>query len=620
MCDKLLISDIKKILEFVFQNKNSAFFYSPLMKGEEVCYLFKTPNESITCDDSETIINTLNTVEELSKTHEAAYGLISYEAGYSFEEKLTPLFDKKQQIFISFHFFDNTEVFEIPTKDIDFRSLESLLNENSFDISNLKLNESQSEYENKINTIKKEIAKGNTYQVNYTLKAKFNYDGKLPLLIAQLLFKQSASYTSVINNGDDFIISFSPELFFKTEEDRIISKPMKGTIKRGVSLDDDFERSEQLKNSKKDRAENIMIVDLLRNDIGKLSKFNSVRTKSLFEIEKYETLFQMTSTVSGKLSKKSFAEIIANLYPCGSITGAPKIKTMEIINSLEKESRGFYTGTIGMIRNNDFTFNIPIRTVTLNTKNKTGELGLGSGIVWDSNPKSEFDEVKLKSKFLTQKIDYFELIETMLIEDGEVFLRENHINRLKKTAKYFLFYFDETKLRELLYTIITGLDNTIKFKLRLLLTKWGELKYNIEQITNTTLLGRIVVSNKRIDSKNRFQYFKTTNRELYNSEYQYWRGQGFDDVIFLNERDEITEGAITNIMISDNDKLYTPPIDSGLLNGCYRGHLLITEKNISEKVLSINDLISAKKLFVFNSVRKRMKINEIIINGKSYFY
>lgn len=613
-----MILDIVEILDYVTANENSAFFYTPLIKGNELSYLFKKNSKSVFCKNHESIAESLLEIEELSKEYDFAYGSISYETGYLFEERLKQLLNNEDEKYISFHFFKADEVEILPTKEILFKNINKILLPNNFNISSLKLNESQTDYEAKIRKIKKYISEGDTYQVNYTLKSKFNYDGEVSSFIAQLLFNQSASYTSIINEKENFIISISPELFFKTEGNKIISKPMKGTIQRGKNIDDDFSKGEQLKNSKKDKAENIMIVDLLRNDIGKLSKFSSVKAKPLFEIEKYETLYQMTSTVSGELIDKSFSKIITNLFPCGSITGAPKIRTMEIINELEKEKRGIYTGTIGIIKNNDFTFNIPIRTITLNKFSNNGELGLGSGIVWDSDPISEFEEVKLKSEFLTNSKNYFELIETMLVDEGAIYLLENHINRLKKSAEYFLFKFDESKLRELLYAILKGLNNKNKYKLRLLLTKWGEVKYNLEQILPSEPAGRIVVSNKRIDSNNKFIYFKTTNRTLYNSELAKWSKAGFDDVVFRNEKDEITEGARTNIMISKGGKLFTPPISAGLLNGCHRGNMLSSNKNLSEKNLFVDDIINADKVYIFNSVRKEIIIKEISYNGKLY--
>lgn len=608
-----MITDIIKILEFVTKNAESAFFYTPLINGNEISYLFKKSHESVICKNLNDLNKSLELIDEFSNKYDFAYGSIPYETGYFFEEKLKSLFKNNEGQFLSFYFFYKNEVEVIPTKNIDFRNINKLFNETNFVINKMGLNESQKEYEAKIERIKKYISKGDTYQVNYTLKAKFDYSGEVKKFIAQLIFKQSASYTSIINEKNNFIISVSPELFFKTEGDKIISKPMKGTIKRGNNYEKDSGQIKYLRNSEKDKAENIMIVDLLRNDFGKLSKYSSIKAEPLFEIEKYETLYQMTSTVTGELKNKSFAEIIKNLFPCGSITGAPKIRTMEIINELEKEKRGVYTGTIGIINKKDFIFNIPIRTITLSKLTNKGEIGLGSGVVWDSNPKTEFEEVKLKSEFLANPTNYFELIETMLIELGEIFLLENHISRLKKSAEYFIFYFDETKLRELLESIVTGLNPHLKFKLKLLLTKWGELKYNFEQIFEFKNFGRILISDKPIDSNNKFQYFKSTYRELYNSELKKWQKEGFDDVIFLNENGKVVEGAITNIMISNKNGFITPPIEDGLLNGCYREYLLSKENNIVEKSFDLSELLKAQKALIFNSVKKEILITDVVL-------
>jgi len=605
--------DITEILNKVKSNIGSSFFYTPFKNENSQSYIFDVPQKTIICKNQENIESTLKEIDELSKVYKYAYGFITYEVGYYFEEKLKPLSKQSEEKLISFNFYDADNVIVIPSEEISFKNIKSLLDSKNFSVNNLKLNETQSEYEKNIEEIKRLISVGDTYQVNYTLKSKFNFSGDISSFIASLIFNQSAEYSAFINDENNYIISISPELFFKTEGNKIISKPMKGTTKRGINIDDDFTIRSMLERSKKDKAENIMIVDLLRNDIGKISEFNTIKAKPLFEIEKYETLFQMTSTVSGILKEKSFSSIIENLFPCGSITGAPKIRTMEIINKLEKDRRGIYTGTIGLIDNGDFNFNIPIRTISINKDNGKGQIGIGSGIVWDSKPADEFEEAKLKSHFLAKPTNYFNLIETMLVEDGEIFLLENHINRLRKSAEYFLFHFDESRLRELLYTIVVGLNNEINFRLKLLLTKWGELKYSLEQIADTKTYGKIVISDQRVNSNNPFQYFKTTNRELYNSQLAKWSKKGFDDVIFQNENGEITEGAITNIMISKNDMLFTPPIASGLLNGCYRGDLLTSNNDLSEKTLFINDIVTADEVYILNSVKKLIKINEVIL-------
>ena len=218
-----------------------------------------------------------------------------------------------------------------------------------------------------------------------------------------------------------------------------------------------------------------MIVDLLRNDLGKISKINSVTAKPIFEIEKYETVFQMTSTVKAVLQENSFKSIIRNIFPCGSITGAPKIRTMEIIKKLEKESRGIYTGTIGIIENKIFTFNVPIRTISIDKKQKRGELGIGSGIVWDSDPSQEYNEVELKSKFITGSQNYFELIETMLFENGKIFLLDYHLKRVKDSAEYFLFHFDEKMILDFISNAVNKLDAKKAYRIRFLLPKWGKI-------------------------------------------------------------------------------------------------------------------------------------------------
>jgi para-aminobenzoate synthetase/4-amino-4-deoxychorismate lyase len=602
---------ITEILNEVKEKTDSAFFYTPLKNGNENSYLFTNPVESVVCNRFEEINDALTKVDSLSVIYKYGYGYITYEAGYSFEEKLKLLYKNFKNKLISFKFFNDKSVIKIPTKEISFKKIESLIKKNDFKIENIKLNQSQREYEKNIDEIKHLIAKGDTYQVNYTLKSKFDFSGDVSSLVATLLFNQSAEYSAFINDSDNYLISTSPELFFRTEGRTIISKPMKGTKRRGVNLEHDKHQAEELFLSKKDRAENIMIVDLLRNDIGKISQFNSVTANQIFQIEKYESLYQMTSSVTGLLKEKSFKSIIENIFPCGSITGAPKIRTMEIINKLEKEERGIYTGTIGLIDNGDFNFNVPIRTITINKNSKKSEMGIGSGIVWDSNPLAEFEETKLKSYFLTKPSQYFELLETILIENGEAFLIEYHLERLRETASYFLFAFDEENIKRILNKIINSLDKTNKYKIRLLLTKWNEVKYSIEQLSLKPPSGKIIVSKKRTDSSDKFFYFKTTNRKIYNSEFAKWNSKGFDDVIFLNENGEITEGAITNILISKDGINYIPPISSGLLDGCYRKYLLEKNKSISEKILYLDDLKNADSITIFNSVRKEIKIFDV---------
>ncbi len=610
------MADIFEILQYVIKHNGSSFFFTPLKNGDEVSYFFKLPAVSIECHQKNNVENTLSEIDKLSKYYPFAYGYITYEVGYTFEERLENLLDKSSQSkLMLFHFYNSSSVEKIETKNIDFSKIKTILTDNKSFVNNFQLTVDFDTYKNNIQKIKKLIAKGDTYQVNYTLKSHFNFDGHIPELFLQLLFNQSASYTAIINDNDKFIISISPELFFQTDGTIITSKPMKGTIQRGLNIIEDKVQKKIFTKSKKDRAENIMIVDLLRNDLGKICEIDSVFTEHVYDIEKYETVYQMTSTVKGKLKEKSFKNIIRNLFPCGSITGAPKIRTMGIIKELEKANRGVYTGTIGIIEKNNFTFNIPIRTIKINKVNNKGELGIGGGIVWDSDPQHEFNEAQLKGKFLTEPEKYFELIETMLVENGEIFLWNYHIKRLSKAADYFLFYFEEKNIISKIIESIKYLDLNKKYRLKLLLSKWGEIRIDISELLLKQVSVKAVISTKQIDSRNKFQFFKTTNRMFYNNEYNLYKNK-FTDVIFINEKGNLTEGAITNVMIRKNNYFYTPPIEDGILNGCYREYLLNNRNDIEIKSFGIDELLSADELILMNSVKKEIKISELFKDGK----
>jgi len=609
------MNDILEILKYIEDQKGSSFFYTPLKTGDEFSYIFKSPEFIIDCFSKNDIDKTLLKIDELKEKYPYAYGFITYEVGYSFEERLSHLLKDINDKLISFSFFNSDAVEKIKTKNINFNSIFEILKQDISPIKKFQLNTDYKEYLQNIGIIKDLIKKGDTYQVNYTLKSHFDFDGNIKTLFARLLFNQSASYTAIINDENKYIISISPELFLKTEDNKITSKPMKGTTKRGLNrLEDDRERV-NLANSSKDKAENIMIVDLLRNDLGKISKTNSVVAGPIYEIEKYETVYQMTSTVKAELVNNSFNSIIRNIFPCGSITGAPKIRTMEIINKLEKESRGVYTGTIGIMENNNFIFNIPIRTVSIDSKQKKGELGIGSGIVWDSDPSLEYNEVQLKGKFITGSQKYFELIETMLYENGNIFLFDYHLKRLKETAEHFLFYYDEKMILDSISIALKNMDVNKLYRLKLLLSKWGNINIDTIEIIRGHRLNKVLLSNTRTDSKNKSQYFKTTDREVYNKDYNSSKNI-FIDLIYLNEKENISEGAISNILIMKNGKYYTPPIEDGILNGCYREYLLNTRKDIEVKSIGLDELLAAEKLILINSVRKEMEINELYQDGK----
>ena len=599
---------LSEILKKIKEEKSSAFLYtSSYNKSDAISYLFNNPEEIISITSLNELELGLNRIDELADQDKFILSLLDYEAGYLFEEKLQNFITDNKTL-MRFLVFDSSEVDKIASNEISFDPFEQ-----DYKINDFQLNETERNYLNKIYKIKEYIKQGDTYQVNYTLKGKFNFRGEILDFVQNLIFNQSTQYSAFINYGNEFVISISPELFFSTNGYKINTRPMKGTIKRGINLEDDSFRAEELRNSKKDKAENIMIVDLLRNDIGKISKTNSVNVDSIYDIEKYETIFQLTSKVHGILESKKYSKIISNLFPCGSITGAPKIRTMKIINELENEKRGLYTGAIGFIHKDNSVFNVAIRTISIDKKTSNGEIGLGSGIVWDSNAEDEFNEVSLKSNFLVNPDKYFEIFETMLLEDGKIFLLDNHINRIEKAADYFLFKFNKNLVLEKLNSSINNLDSNHKFKIKLVLTKSGEIRLDINKI-ETSILKRAVISSNKINKKNRFQYFKTTNRELYDSEFTFYRMKNYFDVIYFNEFNELAEGSISNIFIRSKDIWKTPSIDSGILNGTYRNKF-ISENNVIETCITKEELLNSDEILLTNSLRKEVDILELYENN-----
>jgi len=319
----------------------------------------------------------------------------------------------------------------------------------------------------------------------------------------------------------------------------------------------------------------------------------------------------MTSTIESKLKKGlGLYDLFASLHPSGSVTGAPKIRTMEIIKQLEPEERKIYTGSIGYIGPDETSvFNVAIRTLLI--KGTKGEMGIGGGITYSSCPESEWNECKLKTKFLTQVP--FKLIETMRVSKKEhLFLFNKHLKRLRASAKFFGFEFELKKIRAEIEQTIKTLRPDMNYKLRLLLSESGAISVSAsvlkEQRSNAGL-PKIYLSPHRSNPENIYLYHKTTRRRLYNRECNLYKKQGFFDVIFLNTKEELCEGAISNIFLKKNGVYYTPPVSCGLLPGVFREHFIKTHKSkVKEKILRVKDLRTADIIYCANSVRRMLKV------------
>ena len=449
------------------------------------------------------------------------------------------------------------------------------------------------EYSNAIKKIKEEIAKGNTYEVNYTYDFDVPFDGDELDLFNFLLSKQKTPYNFYIKNQYDTVLSFSPELFFEMQNNHILTKPMKGTIHRGKDKKEDKKLIEFLKNDIKNRAENVMIVDLLRNDLGRIAKVGTVNVSKLFEIETHKTLHQMTSQIEADLKENTtFFDIFKAIFPCGSITGAPKISTMKVISDVEKGERNIYCGAIGMISPKETIFSVPIRILQKTNEQNNFKYRVGGAIVWDSNAQDEWEETLTKTKFLN---DEFQIIETVKIENGTILFEKEHFERMQKTAEHFGFKF---KTPEIVKT-----DNGM---LRILLNRDGEIKTELKRITPAKT-SKIAISPIIQNSKNEFLYYKTTYRPWYFDSFQKIKNGEIYDEIFFNEKGELTEGARSNIVLQLNGNLYTPPVQCGLLNGVFRQELLKNNK-CTEKILYKKDLEKAEKIFCVNSVRGMVEV------------
>ena len=409
--------------------------------------------------------------------------------------------------------------------------------------------------------------------------------------------------------GKVTVLSASPEVFIEQDGRSISTRPMKGTAPRAGTPEADAEARRQLSTDVKQRAENLMIVDLMRNDIGRIAEIGSVSVTDLFTVETFQTLHQMTSGVRATLKEGiGMTELLQGIFPPGSVIGAPKIRAMELIRALETEPRGVYCGAIGHISpEGRALFNVAIRTAVV-FRDAAGEMGIGSGIVFDSSGPKEYDECLLKMKFLTDPVKRFELIETMLFEPGTgLVLLERHLARLKSSARYFGFAIDEDHVRQALCDAIEGQSD--RLRVRLLLSQSGAVT-----VTTTPLpapdpeaVMRFVVSETAVNSADIFLFHKTTRRELYDQEWQkYSETTGAEEVIYFNERGELAEGSRTTIFLERNGRLETPALSSGLLPGTLRSELIAQGRAV-EEVLTIEDLKLADAIFLGNSVRGLMR-------------
>ena len=417
-----------------------------------------------------------------------------------------------------------------------------------------------------VDRIRRYIAAGDCYQVNLTFPLEFSWFGAPLALYASLRQTQPVRFGGVVGDAAGGIVSLSPELFVERHGDRLRTRPMKGTAPHASD-------PSELLASPKDRAENVMIVNLLRNDFGRIARSGSVKVSGLFEIEEYPTLWQMVSEVTADVPGRSLGEILRALFPCGSITGAPKIRAMQVAAEVEEgRRRGPYTGAMGWIApDGDFRLNVAIRTLELRPGGQ-GRLGVGSGIVADSSPAAEWQECLLKARFLGEADPGLRLIETLRREDGRYPRLELHLQRLAASAHWLGFAIDEEAVRERL----AAMPAVGAWRVRLTVDKRGKVETGCAPLTEEAPGRRLaLLANARVDSRRALQRHKTTARHLYDAALQaLGPASPVFDVVFLNECGEVAEGARSNVFVERDGLLYTPPLASGALPGVLRAELL----------------------------------------------
>jgi para-aminobenzoate synthetase/4-amino-4-deoxychorismate lyase len=471
-----------------------------------------------------------------------------------------------------------------------------------FSVSEWTLDTPRERYEQHIDAIRAAIRRGDAYQVNYTVRAHATLDGDALSFYERLRGAQQADYCAYADIGSHRLLSASPELFFSWHEGVLTTRPMKGTARRGQLPREDAELARWLRDSEKNRAENLMIVDLLRNDLSRLSVPGGVTVPHLFSIENYPTVLQMTSTITARTRPDiTLEDVFSALFPCGSITGAPKLKAMEVIAELEASPRGVYCGAIGHIAPGGAAcFNVAIRTVALDVANGHMTCGLGGGITWDSVASDEYAEVQTKSRFLSQAAGGFELLETLLLADGHYALLERHLGRLAASARFFEFRAPDAARTALHAHALRHTQG--RFRVRLLYAIDGRVRLDSTPIDTEDSAPRAIrLATEPISRAEPFLYHKTTRRSVYDAHLSQGGRSAFD-VLLWNEAGELTEFTRGNLVLDIDGARLTPPVSSGLLDGTLRRELLDTGV-IREEVLTRADLNRATALWFINSVR-----------------
>lgn len=548
-------------------------------------HIFTKPIKELKTRDIDQVETLLKEVETYQEAGFYAVGYVSYEAAPAFEKKFAvhpaPLMG---EYLLYFTIHEEVETLPFP-EDYEAVDLPA----------NWKEEVEAPAYQQAIKTIHHHIRQGDTYQVNYTVQLSQELEADPLAIYNRLVVEQKAHYNAFIQHDDVSILSISPELFFKQDDQLLTTRPMKGTTRRGLTNQADLQEAAWLEADPKNRAENMMIVDLLRNDMNRISEIGSEQVTHLCQVEQYSTVWQMTSTIESRLRPEvDLVQTFQALFPCGSITGAPKISTMEIIQKTEKAPRGVYCGTIGiLLPKGKRIFNVAIRTLQM--QGSKAIYGVGGGITWDSKWEGEYQETKQKSAVLYRQEPRFDLLTTGRIQQGELTFIEQHLNRLKEASRYFGFPYEEQKLLKDLQEELAHVDPNLDYRCRIALQKNGSFQLTITELSDLPASYlQAQLTEQKLDLARPFTYFKTSQRN-------HLAAKDHEQIFYLPDG-SLLETTIGNLVLEIKGQLYTPPAHLPLLDGIYRRYLLETQQ-VEEKLLTLKDLREADRIYACNALR-----------------
>ncbi len=568
------------------------------------------------CTDADRLTSFFDDVQQKLMAGQVIVGLFSYELGaaiHNISERAEAL-----PVLASALVFEHCQ--HLSRGEVDVWMTEQLAAAHGADfyVEPIVAGKDASEFRSAIDAIHRYIEAGDTYQVNLTFPLHLTMHGNPVALYAALRRQQPVPYGALIVLPDgQSVLSLSPELFISHEEGRLLAKPMKGTLEADAD-DHDTDRATVLAASTKNRAENLMIVDLLRNDLGQIAQTGTVKVPALFEVERFGHVWQMTSTIAAECRPDvTLVDILSAIYPCGSITGAPKRRTMQILRELETEARGLYTGAIGWFDPpkggralGDFMLSVPIRTLMLEAPAgndvRQGVMRVGAGIVYDSDAESEYAECLLKARFLTGVSSDFSLIETLQAHRTSGARNLNlHLQRLSGSARHFGFLCDKSQIAAQVSAVCAGLTDGQLYRMRLLLNADGSVDIRTAPMSDSMPSSvRLLLAKQSMQSQDVFLRHKTTLRRRYDLAWQAAEKMGAFDTLFVNEKSQVTEGGRSNLFVCRDGQWLTPPLSEGVLPGIMRGLLLgDTTMNAREAVLTLDDLRNAERIMVCSSLR-----------------